>query len=430
MEQRVADIKQGILHCEQLQERINQFDDDASKFLNELLPILKAVNIPEHLYPNFRPRFGNNVFELIKAARQNFLDTEREVQGSAETDQDTLTEARFQLATLTAKISQNQAIREQLKNLQTQLTKLETSVLQQKQEIETIELSEAQQIKDIKEKLRSCYLLAFDSLVKERQVLEQLYEPVRASLSSTAELEKMLDFSIRWRISLDAWVAGYETKVDSRRALPLGIDDLREYAKNFLQPAWLSQEPAQIGDALNRLMSDLKAEAKSVDYLKKSVSTEEFLRWVYDFDHVTLEYGLKYNETDLENLSPGTKGIVLLILYLIMDKDDTRPLIIDQPEENLDNESIYDLLVPQIRKTKTGRQIILVSHNPNLVVNTDAEQVIVASCARIDRLPRISYQSGALEDAHPDGIRDRICATLEGGKDAFLRREQRYELQA
>lgn len=145
-----------------------------------------------------------------------------------------------------------------------------------------------------------------------------------------------------------------------------------------------------------------------------------------------LSYGLKYNGVELEKLSPGTKGIVLLILYLGMDIADTRPLIVDQPDENLDNESIYELLTTYFKTAKTRRQIILITHNPNLVVNGDSEQVIVASASRREAgLPHITYRSGALENNTPEGqgIRQEVCRILEGGSDAFRKRERRYALR-
>jgi predicted ATPase len=67
------------------------------------------------------------------------------------------------------------------------------------------------------------------------------------------------------------------------------------------------------------------------------------------------------------------RGIVLLLLYLAIDQDDDRPLIIDQPEENLDPKSIFVELVDRFREAKTRRQTIAVTHNVNLVVNADAD---------------------------------------------------------
>ena len=84
------------------------------------------------------------------------------------------------------------------------------------------------------------------------------------------------------------------------------------------------------------------------------------------------------------------------------------------------------------RHAKKRRQIIIITHNPNLVVNTDAEQVIVAeSELRSNGLPTISYTCGSLECAEGDGvlgtsIREAVCRIMEGGKDAFRQREHRY----
>src|SRR5882757_1458961 len=121
--------------------------------------------------------------------------------------------------------------------------------------------------------------------------------------------------------------------------------------------------------------------------------------WLYGTDHITVEYGLQYEELDVEQLSPGTRGIVLLLLYLTVDSDDERPLLIDQPEENLDPQSIFEELVKRFREAKKRRQIIIVTHNANLVVNTDADQVIVAQATRnsSNSLPTLSYQCGGLE---------------------------------
>jgi energy-coupling factor transporter ATP-binding protein EcfA2 len=161
-------------------------------------------------------------------------------------------------------------------------------------------------------------------------------------------------------------------------------------------------------------------------YLRGGVTVQDALLWLYETEHVRLTYGLKYNGVDLEKLSPGTKGIVLLILYLGMDIGDTRPLIVDQPDENLDNESIYNLLTAYFKEAKQRRQIILITHNPNLVVNSDSEQVIVATARRRENgFPHMTYQSGALEQT---GIRQQVCRILEGGTDAFRKRERRYSL--
>lgn len=108
-----------------------------------------------------------------------------------------------------------------------------------------------------------------------------------------------------------------------------------------------------------------------------------------------------------------------------MLEQDDRPLVIDQPEENLDPKSVYSTLVPFFRDAARRRQIIMVTHNANLVVNTDSDQVIVAEAERTvpTELPNIRYLAGGLEDKE---IRDLVCQYLEGGSTAFRRRGQRY----
>jgi predicted ATPase len=137
---------------------------------------------------------------------------------------------------------------------------------------------------------------------------------------------------------------------------------------------------------------------------------------------------LEYDGLNIERLSPGSRGIVLLLLYLAVDQEETDPLIIDQPEENLDPESIYSELVGLFRNASKRRQIIIVTHNANLVVNTDVDQVIVAHCESVEegKLPTLSYQIGGLED---EAIRESVCVVLEGGAEAFRQRARRLGIE-
>ena len=173
-------------------------------------------------------------------------------------------------------------------------------------------------------------------------------------------------------------------------------------------------------DILEAMPGDIPPEDK-LDWMRK------VRKWLYSADHISIHYAPEYDGTVVEQLSPGTRGIVLLLLYLAIDRSDRRPLLIDQPEENLDPQSVFVDLVPHFREARKRRQVIIVTHNANLVVNTDADQVIVATCesASAGSLPLIKYKSGSLED--PD-IRRSVCDILEGGERAFLERERRYRL--
>jgi energy-coupling factor transporter ATP-binding protein EcfA2 len=110
-----------------------------------------------------------------------------------------------------------------------------------------------------------------------------------------------------------------------------------------------------------------------------------------------------------------------------LDDGDDRPLVIDQPEENLDPQSIYAELVPLFQAAKRKRQVIMVTHNANLVINTDADQIVIAEVGAHtgDGLPPITYRSGGLDEAP---IRKLVCDILEGGERAFQDRAKRLRI--
>ena len=130
---------------------------------------------------------------------------------------------------------------------------------------------------------------------------------------------------------------------------------------------------------------------------------------------------ISYGGQPLERLSVGQKGTVYLCLKLATQAF-TRPLIFDQPEDDLDNEFIIDELVEIFRGIKQYRQVILVTHNANLVVNADAEQVVVAE----NDHGVLKYTSGSLESEVTNKAVRRV---LEGGDEAFRKRELRYNLK-
>ena len=118
--------------------------------------------------------------------------------------------------------------------------------------------------------------------------------------------------------------------------------------------------------------------------------------------------------------SPGQKSAALLTFILAHGNE---PLLLDQPEDDLDNELIYSLIVQAIKATKTKRQIIVVTHNANIVVNGDSEMVHYLNVA--------SGQSHLTSDSlQSEGIRQRICDTMEGGSKAFEQRYKRIHLES
>lgn len=103
---------------------------------------------------------------------------------------------------------------------------------------------------------------------------------------------------------------------------------------------------------------------------------------------------------------------------------DSTPLIIDQPEDNLDNDSIFAVLARCIREAKKTRQVILVTHNPNLAVGADAEQIVYVRLDKVNGY-HFSYESGAIEHPSTNGY---IVKILEGSRPAFVQRRLKYQI--
>lgn len=152
------------------------------------------------------------------------------------------------------------------------------------------------------------------------------------------------------------------------------------------------------------------------------------LKLLYDFlyslDYINASYELRLGNKNLNQLSPGEKGLLLLVFYLQLDKEKT-PLIIDQPEDNLDNDSIYKILSKCIRRAKKTRQIVLVTHNPNLAIGADAEQVLFVNIDKVND-NKFSFQSGSIENPVTN---NNVLKILEGSRPAFVQRRLKYRIE-
>ncbi len=133
-------------------------------------------------------------------------------------------------------------------------------------------------------------------------------------------------------------------------------------------------------------------------------------------DDLDISYKRGTEWTPVSQGSQGQRSSALLAFLLSFGKE---PLVLDQPEDDLDNHLIYDLIVRQIRENKLRRQLLIVTHNPNIVVNGDAEEVHVMAFGRGQCYVK---ERGSLQEPR---IRDEVCRIMEGGHDAFERRWKR-----
>lgn len=157
-----------------------------------------------------------------------------------------------------------------------------------------------------------------------------------------------------------------------------------------------------------------------LNYLRRLTpeQIDRLFLWFPD-DGLDVEFGGTERQGWFQSIrqgSPGQKTAAMLAFLLAYGQE---PLLLDQPEDDLDNRLIYDLIVQQIRQMKVRRQVIVITHNPNIVVNGDAEQVI-----------QLDYRGGQCVVAaegplQSRAIRDAVCRVMEGGLEAFRKRYQR-----
>jgi len=178
------------------------------------------------------------------------------------------------------------------------------------------------------------------------------------------------------------------------------------------------QDKKSLLEMLNTVMKAVDEDIDSSD--SKIADKKAFYEYLYGLDYLGVSFKLKVGERNLDELSPGERGIVLLIFYLALNKNST-PIIIDQPEDNLDNQSVFAKLVPCICAAKNRRQVIIVTHNPNIAVACDAEQIIY--CEMDKNGHSIFYSAGPIED---DTMKQHVIDVLEGTMPAFDLRRRKY----
>ncbi len=321
---------------------------------------------------------------------------------------------------------------------------LESSIKALENEISKISTESTPEKEKFEKDRMTAYCSYFNLLGEEKVQMEVLYKPLQESLLAGTDTDQKLVFEAKINYRLDDHGKNGLDIIDRTRK-----GNFRELGnlKTALNTLWdecvrHNFDNAVLETELNKIIVEFTTcEGESIlieSQLRDNYSIEDFYNWLFDPTNFEIVSSLQFDDTDLYVLSPGQKGIILLMLFLEIDKGDYRPLIIDQPEENLDNLSVYKDLINYFRERKQYRQIIMVTHNPNLVVNTDAEQVIVANYNG-KRTPRLEYSSGSLEDQAKeipntaledleDGIIEQVCNILEGGERAFEKRKKKYQI--
>ncbi|PCI24779.1 hypothetical protein COB57_03330 [Candidatus Peregrinibacteria bacterium] len=320
-----------------------------------------------------------------------------------------------------------------LKELREEIRPLHDSVMQfsainEKAEKLQIEVKKLKEIEKVEAKVNTLifeYEITLRSICESHQNFENSLKTAKTEISQQTSISGDLEFDID---------VVSKKKIFQKDFIELicNLKLLTKFNEGLLQDY---SEKFNINTDLPKI---IKGIIEGELNLKSSFSKKEaVIKLVQNW--FIFNYSIKYNGDNIAEMSPGKKSFVLL--KLLIELDNSRcPILLDQPEDDLDNRSIYNDLVSFIRLKKKDRQIIIATHNPNLVVGADAECVIVANQS-LDLSQNESHQfeyiSGALEDSFiskstpvllSQGIQEHVCDILEGGRVAFESRRNKYNI--
>lgn len=284
-------------------------------------------------------------------------------------------------------------------------------------------------LEENREKRRKLSWEIFEILNSQRKAREGLFKPVQDLIRNNKLIRD------EYKLQFQATLIGSPTSIGNSLFSLIkqntgefrGEDESHAAIKKLTDQCNFSEKNDVINfiDQLNNKISAAASQGKNItgikNLLRKEKSSSEVYDLIFGLSFMEPRYTLMFQDAQIEQLSPGQRGALLLIFYLLVDKG-RNPIILDQPEENLDNETVVSLLVPVLNEAKKYRQIIMVTHNPNLAVVCDAEQVI---CSTFDRKNNstISYISGSIENP---SINSNVVNVLEGTMSAFSNRSSKY----
>lgn len=258
------------------------------------------------------------------------------------------------------------------------------------------------------------------SLIALKESLRGLYGPAQKALGAAASADVPIEFNVeleargfasRFIDSVHLGVrSGYQGYENATRV----VDDLLG-AVDFGS----ADSVAEFVEAVLHRLRWIDADRVSVpSVLKGGRSAEELYDFVSHLAFVSPVFRLIFDGKSISLLSPGQRGMVLLLFYLLIDPEDI-PLLVDQPEENLDNQTVASYLTDAFRSARARRQVLVVTHNANLAVVCDADQIVV--CNR--DAEAFIYGARPLEEL---AAVENLLNVLEGTRHAFDLRGTKY----
>ena len=287
-----------------------------------------------------------------------------------------------------------------------------------------------QEIARVEQQRRQCCYKLHETIAAVRDVYEELFTPVQALIQDSVIIKEgfklTFDSTIIERTfqrdffgtHINQGIAGSFCGKEKGIAVLEGLRDdcnfnTAEDAVGFVEKI--------IAHLRYDMRTTQQSEMEITPQLRKRIELKQLYDYLWSFTYLEPEYFLKLGGKNLSHLSPGERGTLLLVFYLLLDRGN-EPIIVDQPEENIDSQTVYRLLIPVIKEVKKRRQIIMVTHSPNIAVVCDAEQIIHAFIDRANK-NKVVYTTGSIESPQ---INKYLIDVLEGTRPAFDNRESKY----
>ncbi len=373
------------------------------KFSKTRSPYVREVNqIVDEVYNTFK----QNMKEILKLTKDieeklsKFIDILLQKKRNLEE----ANEKEYKI-TLKEKRKYGERIKEIIKKITTLSVQVQEIPLIKKKQLE---------IQDKYNQIRECISLKIAELKENLKKQIQIREELKNIINSELAPDVRLDFDIfiekpEFEAQINI-IANEYSDIPYRNVLVKKMLELKEELINLFDFNWISNLD-NIMEKFN--LSKVKAKEVSKFFIRNYQTILQFL--TFDFSPIPR---LSFRGKPVHQLSAGQRCTTVLPILLLLGN---HPLVIDQPEDNLDNAYIFEQIVSHLReKLKGKRQIILVTHNPNIPVSGDSEKIFIMQAN--DSNGWIEAE-GYLEDRV---VHEKIQKILEGGKEAFILRKEKY----
>ena len=434
-----------------LKERIDEINNEISKYSNYFLAqqpivdesdILTSVRVPDNSNPNMKIEIDNYLQDIIDTLSIKVTQIYNKYNNINKNNIDKLENELEDINTINKDIIEKSIATPILSDKNNKLSEL-------KEIINTVNTFE-KSINDIKSNIDEQLNLLVQKVGESNDIIDKSFGGFDTSWKiKKADIYPVVGYKNEYFENIESYINKrslsrvYEYVKNSPVSSPIAGMSLGEDGdtiKSFVES--ILEDPQKFLDSQNKsengvvtFKGNKVGENSLYSFIKYVLTTSREVRLFAEYEDDRI------GGYEKSTMTPGKQAIFALELILA-DSGSKWPLLIDQPEDDLDSRSIYDSVVSTLRDLKKERQIIMVTHDANLVIGSDSEEVIVVNRNGADRPNTngqfFNYATGSLENTKKkgkngdtlssQGIREHCCEILDGGEEAFQKRQSKYNI--